>query len=116
MLNEIRGLAEFVGSLPTVDVSADPADNFLLAMAEAGNADYLITGDGRHLLNLKRHRSTRINNRERGRGDSRVACYCMQVPAATEISGHEGGRAFAVHCAGSRKPQALADILNGQIG
>jgi putative PIN family toxin of toxin-antitoxin system len=60
MLNEIRGLAEFVGSLPTVDVSADPADNFLLAMAEAGNADYLITGDGRHLLNLKRHRSTRM--------------------------------------------------------
>ena len=45
---------------PVVNVPADPADNFLLAMAEAGNADYLITGDGRHLLSLKRHGSTRI--------------------------------------------------------
>jgi uncharacterized protein len=60
MLNEIRGLAEFAGPLPTVEVSADPADNFLLAMAEAGKADYLVTGDGRLLLSLKRHRSTRI--------------------------------------------------------
>jgi len=51
MLNEIRGLAEFVDPLPIVNVPADPADNFLLAMAEAGKADYLITGDGRHLLN-----------------------------------------------------------------
>jgi putative PIN family toxin of toxin-antitoxin system len=60
MLNEIRGLAALVGPLPKVHVCADPADNFLLAMAEAGDADYLVTGDGRHLLSLKRHRSTRI--------------------------------------------------------
>jgi putative PIN family toxin of toxin-antitoxin system len=60
MLNEIRGLAELAGPLPAVDVSADPSDNFLLAMAEAGKADYLVIGDGRHLLNLKRHRGTHI--------------------------------------------------------
>jgi len=60
MLNEIRGLAELTGSLPSVRVCADPADNFLLAMAEAGNADYLITRDERHLLTLARHGSTRI--------------------------------------------------------
>jgi predicted nucleic acid-binding protein len=77
MLNEIRVLAEFAGTLLAVDLSADPADNFLLAMAEAGNADYLVTGDGRHLLSLKRHRSTR-NNGQRGRRGSRLACYVVQ--------------------------------------
>jgi len=43
-----------------VTVCTDPADNFLLAMAEAAKADYLITGDRRHLLGLKRHGRTRI--------------------------------------------------------
>ena len=60
MLNEIRGLAELIGPLPNVRICADPADNFLLAMAEASSADYLITGDERHLLTLGRHGSTRI--------------------------------------------------------
>ena len=60
MLNEIRVLAELAGPLPKVDVCADPAVNFLRAMSEAGKADYLVTGDGRDLLNLERHGSTRI--------------------------------------------------------
>lgn len=60
MLNEIRALAELTGPLPRVSVCADPADNFLLAMAEGGRADYLITGDARHLLVLERHGCTRI--------------------------------------------------------
>jgi hypothetical protein len=41
-------------------VSPDPADNFLLAMAEVGKADYLVTGDGKHVLSLGRHGRTRI--------------------------------------------------------
>lgn len=60
MLNEIRDLAELTGKLPDVQLCADPADNFLLSMAEAGKADYLVTGDHRHLLSLKRYRSTRL--------------------------------------------------------
>ena len=60
MLNEIRALAEMTGELPNVSACTDPADNFLLAMAEAGQADFLVTGDERHLLSLKRHKSTRI--------------------------------------------------------
>jgi predicted nucleic acid-binding protein len=60
MLNEIRALAEMTGHLPIVNVCIDPADNFLLAMAEVSKADYLITGDGRHLLTLERHGGTRI--------------------------------------------------------
>lgn len=60
MVNEVRALAEFPGPLPRVDRSPDPADNFLLAMAEAGHADFLVTGDGKHLLSLDRHGMTRI--------------------------------------------------------
>jgi predicted nucleic acid-binding protein len=46
--------------LPVVDRSSDPADNFLLAMAEAGSADYLVTGDKQHVLALKTHGRTKI--------------------------------------------------------
>jgi len=56
----MRGIAELLTELPIIDVSADPADNFLLAMAEAGGADYLATGDKRDVLALRRHGATRI--------------------------------------------------------
>ena len=36
-----------------VDVSKDPDDNFLLALAQDGDADYLITGDKSDLLSLE---------------------------------------------------------------
>jgi predicted nucleic acid-binding protein len=38
----------------------DPGDNFLLGLAEAGNADYLVTGQKSGLLSLASHKSTRI--------------------------------------------------------
>lgn len=60
MLNQIRALAELTSSVPSVSVCVDPADNFLLAMAEVSTADYLIIGDGRHLLTLEQYGSTRI--------------------------------------------------------
>ncbi len=60
MVNEIRALAELAGPLPVVTVCVDPADNFLLAMAQASKADFLVTGDGQHLLTLDRHEGTRI--------------------------------------------------------
>jgi predicted nucleic acid-binding protein len=60
LVNQIRKLAEDVGELPTVERSSDPTDDFLLAMSEAGNADYLVTGDKSGLLALDRHKATRI--------------------------------------------------------
>jgi uncharacterized protein len=60
MLNELRYRAVVLGSLPAVDVSRDPADNFLLAMASASRADYLVTNDRRDLLSLGRYGNTRI--------------------------------------------------------
>ena len=60
MVNEVRALAALTGPLPRIDISPDPADNFLLAMAVAGKADFLVTGDAMHLLSLERHGNTRI--------------------------------------------------------
>jgi len=60
LVNQIRRLAEDVSPLPHVERSPDPNDDFLLALSEAGKADYLVTGDKCGLLSLHRHKSTRI--------------------------------------------------------
>ena len=59
LVNRLRDVAFVVGPLPVVDRSPDPDDNYLLAIAETGQAHYLVTGD-QHLLGLKRHRTTPI--------------------------------------------------------
>ncbi len=60
LVNDLRRLATLIDHLPTLDVSLDPYDNFLLAMAQAGHADLLVTGDKRDLLSLSSHQGTRI--------------------------------------------------------
>lgn len=60
MCNEVRLLATVLPALRPVDVSPDPADNFLLSMAEDGGSDFLVTGDASGLLVLRRHAGTRI--------------------------------------------------------
>lgn len=60
LYNELRELAVVLTKLPSVDVSADPADNYLLAMARAGEVSYLATGDKRDLLKFKTFERTKI--------------------------------------------------------
>lgn len=60
LINQLRSLAEVLAELPRVDVSPDPFDNYLLAMAQAGQADFLVSGDRRHLLELGRFGPCRI--------------------------------------------------------
>src|SRR5947209_414752 len=62
MLNELRllDLATVLGKLPRVNVSRDPADNILLAMAVVGKADYLVSGDRKGVLALGRYKQTKI--------------------------------------------------------
>ena len=60
LVNQLKELAETIGPLPRVERSPDPTDDFLLARSEAGNADYLVTGDESGLLALTRHQATRI--------------------------------------------------------
>jgi len=51
--------AFFIDVISTVNVSRDPKDNFLLALAKDGKATHLITGD-KDLLVLKKFEKTRI--------------------------------------------------------
>lgn len=60
LLNDIRDLAVLLPALPVVTASPDPDDNYLLAMAAAGSADFLVTGDKRDLLALRLFEGTRI--------------------------------------------------------
>ena len=60
LMNDLKHFAEGVDPLPRVDRSPDPDDNFLLAAAQAGRADYLVTGDKSGLLALRKHEGTGI--------------------------------------------------------
>jgi putative PIN family toxin of toxin-antitoxin system len=60
LIRDLRKLAEVLTRLPAVERSVDPADNFLLAMAEAGSANYLVSGDRRGVLALGTHGITQI--------------------------------------------------------
>ena len=53
MINGLRYQARVLTDLPTLEVSQDPDDNPVLAMAVAGEADFLVSGDKRDLLSLK---------------------------------------------------------------
>jgi putative PIN family toxin of toxin-antitoxin system len=59
-INELRDIAVVLNDLPRVTVCQDPHDNYLLAMAVAGSADFLVTGDKRDLLGLQLHEGTKI--------------------------------------------------------
>jgi hypothetical protein len=59
-VNQLKELSEVLTCLPEVRRSPDPNDDFLLALCEAGDADYLVTGDKSGLLSLERHRRTLI--------------------------------------------------------
>ena len=60
LVNQVKKLAEDVDPLPRVERSSDPTDDFLLAMAEGGKADHLVTGDKSGLLALGAHKGTQI--------------------------------------------------------
>jgi putative PIN family toxin of toxin-antitoxin system len=60
LVNQVSLVAEMPSDLPSVQRSPDPRDDFLLALCEAGKADWLITGDKDDLLALSRHGPTHI--------------------------------------------------------
>lgn len=60
LIGQLRDLAVIINDFPTIAVSADPYDNYLLAMAAAGRADFLVTGDKRDVLELRLYEGTRI--------------------------------------------------------
>jgi len=55
----LRDFSFFCQNLPSGPIAPDPKDSYLLALAEASQAEFLVTGD-KQLLSLKQHQSTRI--------------------------------------------------------
>jgi putative PIN family toxin of toxin-antitoxin system len=55
----LRDFSLYCRDLPSDPIAPDAKDSFLLAMSEASEAEFLVTGD-KELLALKRHKSTRI--------------------------------------------------------
>ena len=60
LVNGLRHQAQVLDDLPDVELSVDPDDNPLLAIAIAGEVDYLVSGDKRDVLALKKVGKTRI--------------------------------------------------------
>lgn len=60
LINRLRDRATLLTDLPLLEISPDPADNFLFSMAEAGTATRLVTGDKSLVLTFRKHRSTQI--------------------------------------------------------
>lgn len=60
LLNAVRSLSVVFEKLPPANVSRDPHDDYLFAMAQAGEADYLVTGDKTGVLAVRRHGKTQI--------------------------------------------------------
>jgi putative PIN family toxin of toxin-antitoxin system len=60
LINNLREVAVVVKTLPPVEVSPDPYENYLLSIALGGEADYLVTGDKPDLLALENHAGTNI--------------------------------------------------------
>jgi putative PIN family toxin of toxin-antitoxin system len=56
---DLRDFSFYCRELPRGTSAPDPKDSYLLAMAQASQSDFLVTGD-KALLSLKRHKSTRI--------------------------------------------------------
>lgn len=52
ILENLAVRALVLNDLPTVDLSPDPSDNPILAAAIAGNADFVVSGDKKHVLSL----------------------------------------------------------------
>jgi len=59
LVSKLQSIAELVDVRSVVEICRDPTDNFLLALAKDGNADYLITGDT-DLLIMKTFEKTKI--------------------------------------------------------
>ena len=54
LINRLKSRATVLTELPEVDLSPDPDDNPILATAIAGKVFYLVSGDKKDLLDLKR--------------------------------------------------------------
>jgi predicted nucleic acid-binding protein len=59
MLSAFEPFMDLIDVISIISICRDPKDNFLLALAKDGKADFLLTGD-KDLLHLKKFGKTKI--------------------------------------------------------
>ncbi|HEX9722189.1 MAG TPA: putative toxin-antitoxin system toxin component, PIN family [Candidatus Paceibacterota bacterium] len=61
ILLSLQIISEFVSPRESItEIAADPPDNRILECAVEGKADYIVSGDTKHLLPLKKYRGVKI--------------------------------------------------------
>ena len=55
----LQSFSLYCKNVPPGPVAPDPKDSYLLALAEASQAEFLVTGD-KELVSVRRHKDTRI--------------------------------------------------------
>ena len=60
MLSVFEPFIDLIDVISIISICRDPKDNFLLALAKDGKADFLLTGD-KDLIDLKKIGKTKIN-------------------------------------------------------
>lgn len=60
LVNQLRKVAVVVDDVPAPDISPDPYDDWLLGLAQKGRADFIVSGDKRHVRELGKYRTTSI--------------------------------------------------------
>jgi uncharacterized protein len=79
---DLRDLSLYCRNPPSGPIAPDPKDSYLLALAEASEAEFLVTGD-HELLSVRQHKSTRIIS----------PAAMIEILKEAESGGHEGGPA-----------------------
>ena len=59
MLTTLDPFIDLINVISSIDICRDPKDDFLLALAKDGEADYLLTGD-KDLLDIQKFGRTKI--------------------------------------------------------
>ena len=86
LINRLRDRATQLTDLPTLDISPDPADNFLFSMAEAGAATHLVTGDKSGVLAFRKHLSTHIITARQMVDFLKILCQKFQLQTHASMS------------------------------
>lgn len=60
LINQLRKVATVVADIPRPDVSPDPHDDWMFGLAGKSAADYIVSGDKYHVLELGKYGTTRI--------------------------------------------------------
>ena len=59
-INDIRESAIIISNLPEINISPDPEDNLIISCAIGANANYIVSGDKKHVLPIKNIQGIKI--------------------------------------------------------